>query len=96
MLGLNMVKPTLKDKVKAQLNNRKVAEILSFIGYPITKDFKFADNPSMSISKDGYIKDFGNSSFNGGDLFDYLQHTKNISLNEAVRYVADCLGVSYE
>jgi len=86
--------PKLKDTVKARLNNKTVAEILSFIGYPITKDFKFANNPSMSIAKDGYIKDFGNSSFNGGDLFDYLQHEKNITLPEAVRYVADCLGVS--
>jgi len=88
--------PTLKDTVKARLNRQTVAEILSFIGYPITKDFKFANNPSISISKDGHIKDFGNSNFNYGDLFDYLMIEKNITLNEAVRYVADCLGVSYE
>ncbi len=88
--------PTLKDTVKARLNRQTVAEILSFIGYEITKDFKFADNPSMSIAQNGYIKDFGNSNFNYGDLFDYLMIEKNITLNEAVRYVADCLGVSYE
>ena len=45
----------LKEDVKQQLDNKKVAEILSFIGYGITRDYKFANDKSFSISKDGYI-----------------------------------------
>ena len=39
----------LKEDVKMQLDNKKVAEILSFIGYGITRDYKFVDDKSFSI-----------------------------------------------
>jgi len=81
--------------LKSQLDNKKVAEILSFIGYEITRDYKFVNNPSISISRDGYIKDFGSTDFRG-DIFDFIIKEKNISLNEAIRFVADCLEVSFE
>lgn len=86
---------TFKDKVKSNLDNKKVAEILSFIGYEITRDYKFVNNPSMSIARDGYIKDFGSTDFRG-DIFDLIMKKKNISLNEAIRFVANCLGIKYE
>ena len=41
----------LKDEVKQQLNNKTVAEILIFIGYEITRDYKFVNDKSFSISK---------------------------------------------
>ena len=85
----------LKDKVKSQLNNTVVAEILSFTGTEITKDYKFKNNPSFSIARDGYIKDFGSTGFNG-DIFDFIKKEKSISFIDAVKYVADCLGVNYE
>lgn len=85
----------IKTDIKSQLDNKKVAEILSFVGYGITRDYKFVENPSMSISRDGYIKDFGSTDFRG-DIFDFIMREKNISLNEAIRFVADCLGVKYE
>jgi hypothetical protein len=81
--------------IKSNLDNKKVAEILSFMGYEITRDYKFVNNPSISISRDGYIKDFGSTDFRG-DIFDFLIKEKNISLSEAIKFVADCLGVSYE
>lgn len=85
----------LKDEVKSQLDNRIVAEILIFTGYEISRDYKFADNPSMSISRNGYIKDFGSTGF-AGDIFDFIMQEKTISLPNAVKYVADCIGVKYE
>lgn len=85
----------LKDEVKSQLDNRIVAEILIFTGYEISRDYKFVDNPSMSISRNGYIKDFGSTGF-AGDIFDFIIQEKNISLPNAVKYVADCIGVKYE
>ena len=85
----------LKTKIKQQLDNKKVAEILSFIGYEITRDYHFVDDPSFSIAKDGYIKDFGKTGFSG-DIFDFIIQEKFISFIDAVKYVADCIGVDYE
>ncbi|MEA2019635.1 MAG: hypothetical protein U9N59_14435 [Campylobacterota bacterium] len=86
----------LKNIVKSQLNdNVSIAEILSFTGEEITKDFKFKDNPSFSIARNGYIKDFGSTGFSG-DIFDFLMMKQDISLPTAIKYVADCLGVEYE
>ena len=69
----------LKEDVKMQLDNKKVAEILSFIGYGITRDYKFVDDKSFSISRNGYIKDFGTTGF-AGDIFDFIMKEKNINL----------------
>ena len=85
----------LKNEVKQQLDNKTVAEILIFIGYEISRDYKFVNDKSFSISKDGYIKDFGTTGFSG-DIFDFIMQEKNISLPQAIKFVADCLGVKYE
>ena len=53
----------LKNEVKQQLDNKTVAEILIFIGYEITRDYKFVNDKSFSISKDGYIKDLEQLDF---------------------------------
>lgn len=85
----------LKNEIKEQLDNKIVAEILSFIGYEITRDYKFVNDKSFSISKNGYIKDFGTTGF-AGDIFDFIMQEKNIQLPQAIKFVADCLGVKYE
>jgi len=86
---------TLKNEIKSQLNNIAVAEILSYIGIEITRQYRFKNNPSFSIARNGYIKDFGSTGFSG-DIFDFIQKEKSISFIDAVKYVADCLGVNYE
>lgn len=85
----------LKDEVKTQLDNKTVAEILSFIGYGITRDYKFIHDRSFSISRNGYIRDWGQTGFSG-DIFDFIMKEKNIQLPKAIKFVADCLGVKYE
>ncbi len=40
-------------------------------------------------------KDFGTTGF-AGDIFDFIMQEKNISLPQAIKFVADCLGVKYE
>ena len=85
----------LKDEVKSQLDNKVVAEILIYIGYEITRDFKFKDNRSFSIARDGRLKDFGSTGF-AGDIFDFIMKEKNIPLPRAVEFVAGCIGVKYE
>lgn len=85
----------LKDEVKTQLDNKTVAQILSFIGYEISRDYKFVHDKSFSISRDGYIKDFGSTGFSG-DIFDFIMKEKNIQLPIAIKFVADCIGVEYD
>jgi len=85
----------LKNELKAQLDSKIVAEILIFMGYEISRDYKFLNDKSFSISRDGYIKDFGSTGF-AGDIFDFIMKEKNIQLPKAIKFVADCLGVKYE
>ena len=89
----------LKEKIlliKQRTNNREtVKEILEAIGIEITPQYKFKDNPSMSISNKAYIKDFSSSSsFNGGDVLDYMQFFLDINLPSAVDMVIDILNLS--
>ena len=65
------------------------------LGYEITRDYKFLNDKSFSISRNGYIKDFGTTGF-AGDIFDFIMQEKNIPLPKAIKFVADCLGVKYE
>ena len=88
-------KKRLKEKVTKQLDGQTVAMILSFIGYEISNKFTFIDNPSFTISKNGYIKDWGSTSF-AGDIFSFLMDYKDMGFTESVKYVADCLGITYE
>ena len=85
----------LKDEVKSQLDRQKTAEILIFIGIPITRNYKFVNDRSFSISKTNQITDFGSTGFKG-DLFDFIIQEKGLTLPQAIKFVADCLGVKYE
>ena len=87
----------LRAKLKAHLDRDNVEQILSFIGYEVTRDHKFKirdeeKTPSASIRHDGYIKDFGGDGF-GGDIVAFLHEIHGQTLSDAVHYVADCLGV---
>ncbi len=88
----------LRVQLKQSLDREKVADILSFIGYEVRRDFKFAirdeKTPSASINNDGYIKDFGSGW--GGDIIALLHEHHGQTLKDATLYVASCLGVCYE
>jgi len=88
----------LRLELKQSLDKEKVADILSFIGYEVRRDFKFAirdeKTPSASINNDGYIKDFGSGW--GGDIVALLHEHHGQTLKDATFYIASCLGVHYE
>lgn len=88
----------LRSAVKANLNRENTVQILTYIGYQVTRDYKFSlrdeKTPSTSIRLDGYIKDFGGDF--GGDIVALLHEYKSLSMKEATLYVADCLGVNYD
>ena len=88
-----------KDKIKEikdRLDGHATATILVYMGYELYRGNKFKlrdeKTPSTSIrSQDGYIKDFGGNF--GGDLIKFLREQHDMSFEEAVRYIAECLGV---
>ena len=88
----------LRAELKQSLDREKVTDILSFIGYEVRRDFKFAirdeKTPSASINNDGYIKDFGSGW--GGDIIALLHEHHGQTLKDATLYIASCLGVRYE
>lgn len=84
----------LKEEIKERLDRETVATILSFNGDEVSRDWKLVNNKSICIRSNGYIKEFSNSSgFSYGDIFDWLQFSKGITLKESIYYVAELLGV---
>lgn len=83
-------------EINASLNISTVIVILQFMGYKIYpgKKFKLREEktPSASVRADGHIKDFGGDF--SGDLIALLREYHNMSFEEAVRYIATCLGVT--
>jgi len=91
-----MIQQTKLDEIKASLTGSSVASILQYMGYDIYRGNKFKlregeDTPSASIRSDGYIKDFGGDF--GGDLIELLKQYHDMNFEEAVHYIATCLGV---
>ncbi len=83
--------------LKQSLDRNTVLAILVFIGYDIDRKSMFKLRPeertgSTSVSRTGYIKDFGSDW--GGDIFALLQEYHSLSFPEAVEYVSECLGGS--
>ena len=83
-------------EVRDSLDLESTLHILLYIGYKIYpgKKIKLREDektPSVSIRRDGLIKDFGGDFT--GDIIDVLREYHGMSFEEAVRYVATCLGV---
>ncbi|WP_415405881.1 hypothetical protein ACLHDG_08940 [Sulfurovum sp. CS9] len=89
----------LRAEIKSALDREKTAELLSFIGYEIRRDFKFKlredeRTPSASIDSNGNIKDFGSGWY--GDIIALLHEHQGQTLKDATIYIASCLGIRYE
>ncbi len=83
-------------EVRGRLDGQSTTHILQHIGYKIYPGNKFKlrdeSGPSVSIRRDdGLIKDFGGDFT--GDIIDLLRQYHDMSFEEAVKYVATCLGV---
>lgn len=81
--------------IRSSLDQGNVAAILQYLGYDICYGYKFylreERSPSASIRRDGYIRDFGGDF--SGDLINLLMEYHKMSFQEAVEYIATCLGV---
>ncbi len=83
-------------EIRDSLDLESTLHILQHIGYKIYpgKKIKLREDentPSVSIRRDGLIKDFGGDFT--GDVIDVLREYRGMSFEEAVRYAATCLGV---
>ena len=84
------------NEIKIALDGPATAHIVQHIGYKLYQGNKFKireeeKTPSASIRADGHIKDFGGDF--SGDLIALLREYHDMSFKEAVRYIAECLGV---
>ena len=80
--------------LKPKLDHETVILLLSFMGYEFDRKGMFKLRPeertgSTSVSRTGYIKDFGSDW--GGDIFALLQEYHGLTFPEAIEYVAECL-----
>jgi hypothetical protein len=84
----------VRSALKNALNRDIVAEMLKNIcNVEVTKDFKFKDNKSFSIAKNGLIKDFGSTNFTG-DIVAYMHEVQNIDLVKATKQISNYLNLS--
>lgn len=92
-----MVIPACKlNEIRNSLNRKSTVHILQHAGYKIYSGhkLKLREEKSASTSirrEDGFIKDFGGDF--SGDLIDLLMKYHAMSFEEAVRYIATCLGI---
>lgn len=89
----------LRRELKQNYTQQNVAEMLSFVGYEVDRNYKLKlreeRTPSSSISNDGsIIHDFGTGF--SGDIVSVLHEYKNVSLHEAVVFVSQLLNVDIE
>lgn len=78
--------------LRQRLDRETTAALLAVIGIEITRDWRFRSNPSFSIRRDGWIKDFGTTEF-AGDFIAYLIEQRNIPAAEAISWTAKALNV---
>lgn len=95
---MNINLKCLRKELVENYTQQNVAEILSFLGYEINKNFKFKlreeKTPSASISKYGRVIDFGTGeSF---DLVSILYTYHNTKLSDATIYIAKLMNIDIE
>ncbi len=84
------------EQIKLSLDQETVSQIVESCGYHVNRNFKFKfredeRTPSASISKEGYIKDFGSDL--GTDAIGFVQEVKQLDFKSAVEYVGGFVNV---
>lgn len=84
------------EQIKHSLDQETVSQIVESCGFEVNRNFKFKyraeeRTPSASISREGYIKDFGSDL--GTDAIGFVQEVKQLSFMDAVAYVASFVNI---
>lgn len=87
----------LKEQIRARYGQEIITDILINLGYDFDKNNKFKlrqeeKTASSCVNKNGLINDFGGA---GGDIIKILTDYHAMSFIDAIKYVADCMNISY-
>ncbi|MCX6074908.1 MAG: hypothetical protein NTY39_11345 [Campylobacterales bacterium] len=82
----------LRTTIKEKCDREVTKELLESLGVEVRRDFRFNENDSFSIAKDGTIKDFGSTDFSG-DVVSFMIDILGTSHRDAIEWVAKSLGV---
>ncbi|MDD5211707.1 MAG: hypothetical protein PHV62_04780 [Sulfuricurvum sp.] len=82
----------LRATIKEKCDRDTAKELLEALGVAVGRDYRFNENNSFSIDKNGYIKDFGSTDFNG-DIVSFMIDVLGSPPSEAMEWTAKSLGV---
>lgn len=82
----------LRTTIKEKCDRDTVRELLEAVGVEVRNDYRFKDNDSFSIDKNGTIKDFGSTDFSG-DIVSFMIDILGTPPREATEWTAKSLGV---
>ncbi|MCX6075170.1 MAG: hypothetical protein NTY39_12670 [Campylobacterales bacterium] len=82
----------LRGTIKEKCDRDTVKELLECLGVAVRNDYRFKDNDSFSINKDGTIKDFGSTDFSG-DIVSFMIDVLGTAPRDATEWTAKSLGV---
>lgn len=83
---------SLRALIKEMTNQDTCKELLSELGVKIGRNYRFVENDSFSINRNGTIKDFGSTGFTG-DIVSFMIDVLGIPPREAIEWTAKSLGV---
>lgn len=82
----------IRAKIKEHCDRDIVRELLHIQGVEVRNDYRFKDNDSFSIDKNGTIKDFGSTDFSG-DIVSFMVDILGMEPKDAAEWVGRSLGV---
>lgn len=82
----------LRQKIKEAIDRETCKELLEVLGVEVGRDYRFKENDSFSIDRNGNIKDFGSTDFSG-DIVAFMIDVLGTPPKEATEWTAKSLGV---
>lgn len=82
----------LRTTIKEKCTRDTVKDLLEALSVDVGRDYRFNENKSFSIDKNGMIKDFGSTDFSG-DIVSFMIDVLGTPPSEAMEWVAKSLGV---
>ncbi len=82
----------IRKKIQEKCDQDTTRGLLECLGVAVRRDYRFSENKSFSIAKNGKIKDFGSTNFSG-DFVAFMIDVLGTSPREATEWTAKSLGV---
>lgn len=82
----------IRATIKEKCDRETCKELLGSLGVEVRNDYRFKDNDSFSIDRNGTIKDFGSTDFSG-DIVAFMIDVLGTPPKDATEWVGRSLGV---